>query len=191
MLWIRFAVGNFFVPIAFFAAYHTLGARAAIGFAVGAVIIQAVLLRATRTKASPFFITAAFFTLLFGGADLLISDPRFYRFEPFAQNFVIGSVVLGSLFFKGSLLEVFANALPQPIRPAAGSIPSKYLRKLTAVWAGYFYAKAVFYLWLAQAVNLGSLMLIRALVGQVSFLTLIIVEIVLRKRAGRRGSPGS
>jgi uncharacterized membrane protein len=61
-------------------------------------------------------------------------------------------------------------------------VSRRYYRGFTAVLAGYFFAKALLYLWLATRLELGSLIVFRSAFGTLSLGVLLVAEWVWRRR---------
>ena len=177
---LRFLI-NFLVPALFFVVFRLGGTKPAIGFAIGTALIQTLVMKLRRIPISPFFILGAVFTIAFGTIDLFLKTPRFFRLEPAVQSFVMGLVFHGALLMKVPLLERFALALPPLVRPNIENLPASYLRNVTWVWIGYFYVKAAAYLYLAFHVNLGHLIVLRALLGTASVILMIGAEWLIRR----------
>jgi intracellular septation protein A len=178
---IGFILLNFGAPIAFFIVFQWAGAKPAIALAVFATLLQALAHWILSLPISPFYVVASGFTVAFGTIDLLIASPRFFRLEPFAQNFLIGMVFLISLKTRISVLGWLASGLPVAFRPKIEPEMAGYLRKLTAVWGLYLLAKAFVFLYLAYHVNLGNLILLRSVIGGGSLGIMIGGEIIYRK----------
>lgn len=176
-----FVLINFATPIVFYITFRIAGARPAIAFAVGATAIQVFCHWIFRLRFSPFFIVASGFTVLFGGIDLFIQIPRFYRLEPAVQNFVIATAFLMTMFTRVPMITHFAAALPKNFRPDIVASDESYIRKLTWVWIFYLYFKAGVFLFLALHVNLGDLIVLRSLIGGGTIALLFVGEIVYRK----------
>jgi uncharacterized membrane protein len=181
-----FILKNFATPIVFYLAFETLGPKPAIGFAVGMAGLQVLTHLFFRWKFSLFFVLATVFTVAFGSMDLFISTPRYFRLEGVAQNFCVGCLFLGTLYSKKPLILRLALALPEKFRPEG--LDEGYLRKLTLLWAGYFYIKALVVLILAFRVNLGVLYIVRVTFGNLSALVLFFGEYLYRKYWKRRTS---
>lgn len=204
---IEFFLKNFIVPVAFILTFKAAGAKAAIAVAVVATVLQILVSRWKRIKLSPFFIVSSAFALVSGGLDLVLSTPQYYRLEPFVQNMLIGSVLLGTVMAKLPVVEWFAAGLPERIRPQVGEVsssrltknpsvdllPPSYVRKLTLIWVIYFFTKGTAYLWLAFQVDLGNLVLLRSTLGPLSFGLLLGGEMAFRRwrRSRRLALPGA
>lgn len=187
----EFIVKNFVPPIAFFIVFKGWGSKPAIAVAVVMTTLQLALQLIKRYKISPFFLTAATFTLLFGGMDLVAHEPRYYRLAPFAENFIMGSVFLGTVLMGKPIAVWFAQALPPQMRPDLSARPGddgdmeRYLRRVTFVWIAYFFAKSFLFLYLAFAVDLGRLIVLRAVIGNVTLVLMFGGEIFYRKKLRR------
>jgi intracellular septation protein A len=179
---------NFSTPLVFFAAFHEWGPKAAIGFAVFATSLQLASHWLYRVKPSPFFMIASGFTVLFGGVDLLIRAPQFYRFEPFAQNFVVATLLGITTLSKIPLAFEIVRALPKPLRPTMTGPDDPELTRLTWTWTLYLYLKAGGYLYLAFHVDLGDLILVKTVVGSASLVLMGLGELLYQKYRARHAS---
>jgi uncharacterized membrane protein len=184
---IGFIFKNFAAPVVFYVAFKLGGPKEAISFAVGVALIQVAVHLAFRWTFSPYFLLSSVFTMAFGGADLFVKAPRFFRLEPFAQNMTIALLFLGSLWTRRALVEILAESLPHSFRPVFHRDDVGYLRKLTWIWAGYFAVKAFFFLYLAFRIDLGSLYVSRVIFGNLSALLLLVGEVFYRKKIRPRG----
>lgn len=180
-IWSSFTAKNFLVPIVFYLLFKTFGAKPAIFVSVAAALIQSIGTRMAGRILSPFFVLASGFTVAFGTLDLLLPKPWFFRFEGFAQNVILAGIFSISLLCKIPLAEKFSQALPEKFRMDPSLRSQAYLRKLTWIWSGYFFAKGVFYFYLALRVDLGQLVIWRTLVGGGSLVLLFGGEILFRR----------
>jgi intracellular septation protein A len=178
---------NFATPIVFYFAFREWGAKAAIGFAIGVTCIQIFFHWFYSIRFSPFFLVASGFTVCFGSIDLVLDNPRFFRLEPFAQNFLIASAFLFTYFAKIPVIHYFVKALPPKFAPQITTSTATYLRKLTLVWVIYLYLKSLLFLYLAFEVDLGSLIVLRSLIGGGTLALMFVGELIYRK-CFRQGS---
>jgi intracellular septation protein A len=172
---------NLATPLAFYAAFQFFGAKPAISLALAVTCLQLLVYWIYRIPLSPVFIVATGFTVLFGGIDLFLQSPRFFRLEPFAQNFLIATVLLSSVRLRIPVAAWFISGLPKKIRPDVSPAGQDYLRKLTFVWSIYLYLKAAVFLYLAFEVDLGALILLRSIIGGGSMVVLVGGELIYRK----------
>lgn len=179
--WVSYVLLNFATPIAFFLTFRTLGSKPAIALAVVTTCLQLLAHWVQSLPLSPFLLVSSSFTILFGVTDLVLARPQFFRLQPFAQNFILGTAFLMTLIFRIPLMAWFAEALPQGWRPDPASVDPRYLRRVTAVWVVYLYAKAALFLYLAFRVDLGALVIYRTVIGGGSLVLLFFGEIIYRK----------
>ncbi len=182
---ISYVLINFAAPIVFYLAFHRLGPKPAIALAIGATGIQLGVHWVYRLSISPFFMVASGFTVSFGLIDLFIQSPRFFRLEPFAQNFLIATVLLFTYFARIPILAYFIRALPEALRPRVFNSTSRYLRKLTLIWAIYLYLKSILFLYLAFRVDLGALIVLRSVIGGGTLVLMFVGEMLYRKCFGQ------
>ena len=185
---VRYVFLNFATPIVFYLVFHAQGAKLAIGFALIVTALQAFMHWVYRERFSAFFLLSSGLIAVFGGVDLLVSDPRFFKFEPFVQNFIVGSLFLISQWRGFAIIRFIASALPKKIQPEFLEPDDAYLYKLTWVWIVYLYLKSFFFLYLALNVDLGTLFLLKSVVGSGTLLLLVGGEWIYRK--GVRGRKG-
>jgi intracellular septation protein A len=175
-----YVLTNFAASIVFYLAFHELGAKVAIGLAVFVTGLQLLFHYLKRQRPTIFFIISTVFIMTFGGVDLFIPSPQFFRLEPFFQNFAIASFLLFTYLARVPMLSRFAVDLPARFRPKQ-VLPPQYYRKITLVFIVYLYVKAVLFLFLAFVVDLGLLILLRSIIGGGSLLALFVGEIFYRK----------
>lgn len=179
---LRFILLNFAPPIAFFCVFQWKGARPAIAVAVVLTLFQVAAHLVFRQRISPFFLTASTFTVFFGCMDFMVHEPRFFRLEPFAENFALG-VIFGVTVVAGKPIALwFAQALPAQLRPDLSGDIGLYLRKVTVAWVFYFFLKGFLFLYLAFRVDLGRLIILRSIIGGASLAVMFGGEILYRKR---------
>ena len=185
----RYLFLNFATPLVFYFVFHWKGAKPAIGFAIGVTLVQGGAHVVYRERFSPFFILSSGLILIFGALDLLVQDPRFFRFEPAVQNFGVGSLFWVAQWKKFPVIRVFVQALPRRIQSEFLEPDEAYLRRVTWVWVGYLYLKGLFFLYLAVSVDLGALILLKSVVGTGSLLVMMGGEWIFRRvlRRSRRG----
>lgn len=176
-----YVLTNFASPIVFYLTFHKIGAKAAIGLTISVTVLQLLFHGFRKQKPTIFFIITTLFVVIFGGVDLFLSTPRFFRFEPFAQNFLIASFFLYTYLAHVPIYSRIAADLPARLRPKQ-PLPEKYYRQVTLAWVVYLFIKAGFFLFLAFAVNLGELILLRSIIGGGTLLAMLLGELRYRKK---------
>jgi uncharacterized membrane protein len=178
---IAFLLRDFAVPLSFFLIFQLKGPKPAIATAVVIAAIQLGALLVLKRKISPFFLTASLFTILFGGMDFFVHEPHFFKLEPFAENAAIGLIFAATLAAGKPIVLWFAQALPEKFRPEITSASAAYLKKVTIAWILYFFAKGLFFLYLAFQVDLGQLVVWRSVIGGSTLLMMVGGEILYRR----------
>lgn len=184
---VSFFLLNLATPVVFFWTFRLAGAKPAIAFAIGVSALQTAFHLWLKARMSPFFMVASGFTVGFGLLDLVVTAPQFFRLQPFAQNLLVGLVFLFSALTRYPIVTWFAAALPPFVRPEMDEETSNYLRNVTWAWATYLLVKALIFLYLAFRVDLGSLILLRSVIGGGSLALMIVGEIIFRKYFRRNG----
>ena len=179
---------NFASPIVFYLTFHLAGQKPAIALSIGTTCIQLGVHLFYRLKLSPLFILTSGFTLGFGLIDLLIQNPRYFRLEPFAHNFLLGCLLLVTYFLKIPLITYFVEGLPKRLRPDLALISEGYLKKVTLVWSIYLLSKSALFLYIGLNTNLANLIVLRSLVGGGSLVLMFYGEYFYRKSKGARGA---
>lgn len=179
---LQFIFLNFAPPIAFFCVFQLKGAKPAIAVAVVLTVIQVLTHLVLRQRLSPFFLTASAFTALFGCMDFMVHEPRFFRLEPFAENFMLGILFGLTVLANKPIALWFAQAMPVQLRPDLSDGTGLYLRQVTIAWIIYFFTKSAVFLYLAFQVDLGKLIVLRTIIGGVSLAVMFGGEILYRKK---------
>jgi len=183
-----FVVKGFLPPIAFYAVFSKYGGHPAIAVAVAITVVQLAVHLVLQHVISPFFLTTALFTILFGGFDLIAQEPRYYRLAPFAENFILGVTFYVTCALKRPIAGWFVKALPPQLRPGESHSPELdgYLARVTYVWSAYFLAKSFLFLYLGLTVDLGKLIILRSVIGGPTIVLMFVGELLYRKWRKRR-----
>lgn len=161
--------------VVFVLASKLASVRVAIAISMLYTLGEVAWCRYKRERPTRLFVFTAVMALAFGALDLVQNTPRFLKWESVVTNVITG-VYFGATVFSGkSLIQEFyersqgVSELPRP--ELAG-----YFRAFTAVWALYFFVKAVVYAWFAAHYSYERAFALRALVGSVSFYALLGVS---------------
>lgn len=183
--WVSFLLNALSVPIGFYLIFNHYGAKPAIALCVVVASIQMLYARWKGESPSPFLILSGAFTIGFGTIDLLIASPQFFRLEPAVQNFIIATVFLVSQLVRFPVAEKFIAALPAAVRPGKGPGAAEFLHRVIWAWIVYFYFKAAVYLYLAFAVDLGLLVILRTAIGMPSLVLMFAAQLWFGRRLAR------
>jgi intracellular septation protein A len=177
-----FVAKNFAAPIVFYASFNIWGAKPAIASAVAISLILGAWFAAKRVRPSPIFLVASVFTVVFGAIDLVIATPTWFRFEPFAQNLIIGSIFLVLQLARVPVAAWFMTGYPKAFQMELTPANLAYLRGITWIWVAYLHAKAAAFYWMALHYDLDDLVVLRTVIGGGTLVLLIGGEILYRKR---------
>lgn len=180
--WAAFLLKNVSVPLIFAAVFRLFGAKPAIGFAAVATALQLLIQWVIRSPISPIFLVASAYTIGFGTVDLLIENPRYFRFEPALQNFTIGLAFLGSLVTGRPIVAWFEKALPESLRKDPALLGPHYYFYSTLAWGLYFLFKTVVFYYAALELELDMLVGFRSVFGGLTLAAMFGGEIWIRKR---------
>lgn len=169
--------GETFAPLVIFYAFeHFLGLLAAIisGIVCGVALVGLQLKR--DRKLSPFTVFIAASVVGFGILDLRYQTGFFVKLEPALGNAVTGAFFVGSVLWGAPVIIEFAErGLGRKVEKAR-----RYLTVWTLLWGAFFFARAGVYVWMAYNVSLDRALLIRGVVGPVSFVGMFAVEMSVR-----------
>lgn len=154
----------FFYVINIFADFKT-----AVLASMAFVVCEYIWFKSKKIKPSYFFYFSAFLIIAFGIFDLLMQEPKFFRFEAALIN-LFSAVFFGSTLLKDkSIVEEFAEAQGRTTASMTGIDKTYFFRFYTIVWTAYFLLKAALYFWLSFNASFNDAFLIRMVVGKVSF----------------------
>jgi intracellular septation protein A len=176
---LRESATDFAGLIVFYALLWTLGLKAAIA---GTIVFLAIdVARRYRAKLGfpRFYVLSGGMVVVFGAIDLASTGPFMIKYEA-----VITSLVLAAMFALGargkSVLQTLVEQREgEPFEERADI--RRFFKILTLLWAGYFLAKALVYLWIGAVMPIDRAMAVRPFIGTGS-----LVVMVLLMTQGRR-----
>lgn len=177
---IIFAVSNFGPLIVFFGVNYFLGLKPAIAGSLLFCIAEIVYRFYRKERTTTLFKYTAVTTFVFGAFDLYADNSFLFKYEAVVTNLLTAGVFVASLSSEKSIIQDFYEKQPnaKPMTP----VKLVYFRFLTFVWISYFVLKSGIYLWLANQYSLEQGILIRVLIGSVSFYGLLFISIFGSKR---------
>ncbi len=173
---LRFVFLNFGPIVLFYAGLILSGLKAAVIVSVAWTLGEILYHKIKKKSFSKFFIFSSAVVIGFGVVDLYLQKSVLFRYEAVATNVLVGAFFGFSLFGKKPLIQEFAEAqgrMPKELTPDRAF----YFRFLTSVWTFYFFLKAGFYLWVADAYGFGEGLAIRTAVGNITFYALLYASI--------------
>ena len=166
-----------FAPLGIFmGAKHLFGLVAAIAVGIAlSLLLLAFQIRRDR-RMSPFTAFVAASVIGFGALDLYFRTGFFVKLEPALGNAVTGAFFTGSVLWGSPVIIEFAErSLGRKVDEAR-----RYLTVWTLLWGAFFFLRAGVHLWMAYNVSLDRALLIRGLVGPLSFAVMIGTEMATR-----------
>ena len=178
---IIFIMSNFGPLVGFYVVNAIWGFKAAVIISILLVFTEFFILKYKNQKMSSFFIFSSLIIIVFGIADLIIQEPFFFKFEAPLTNLFFAIFFGISLFKEKSIIQEFAEARKDvSIEQTADK---KYFFKLfTIFWCSYFLIKAVVYLCLSFYTTFDQAVILRMIVGKVSFWIMMFISTVLPRQ---------
>lgn len=161
--------------ILFWIMLWQFGLRPAIAATILFVLIDGSRRLVRHLPVTRVWIFANALTLLFGAIDLHAATPFMIRYEGMIGNVVIGLVFTAGAFGRKPMIQEIAE---ERQGEAFADRPDvrRFFKAFTLVWAGYFFAKALAYLWIMQSFPLGQALAIRSVVGTGSFVVMLLIS---------------
>ncbi|MFZ3230617.1 MAG: septation protein IspZ [Pseudobdellovibrio sp.] len=175
---VTFILLNFGPLIGFYFINQFWGFKVAILVSIILVIAEYSWLKFRKIALSAFFYFSSALIVIFGIADLSIQEPFFFKFEAMLTNIFFATFFGMSLLKEKSIIQEFAEAQK---RTSVNTSEDKtfFFKSLTLFWCLYFIVKAVFYLWINFNTSMNEALIIRLLVGKISFWIMMFISIGL------------
>ncbi len=177
---LTFILKNFGPLIVFYFANHIWGLKTAIAVSMGYAFVEWLQLWRTGQKATLFFRFSVAMTLIFGILDLSMDSAFFYKIEATVSNLFTAFFFSITLFQSKPLIQQFAEQ-QQRTSMEQSADKTYFFGILTMIWTIYFVAKAFVYLWTNFNLENEQGLLIRLVVGNVSFGILLAASIFLSR----------
>ncbi len=118
--------------------------------------------------------------LICGVIDLRAASPFMIRYEAVLTNLVAATVFLIGAFGSKPMTQEIAEDW-QGSAFEAGTNRRLFFTAFTLVWAGYFFVKALAYLWLAQVLPFQQALAVRSVAGTASFVIMVLISMQGRR----------
>ena len=162
----RFVLGEFGPLIVFWTLAATLGVKPAIFGAIVAIVVDAAWRRRNGLSFTRLYLLTSGLTVVFGLIDLASTSPFMLKYEAAVTNVATGlAFVAGALGEKPIIQEV---AEQRGATFVATNETRAFFRLFTLVWAGYFFLKAFFYVWIVWTLPMLEAMALRSVIGGVT-----------------------
>ena len=173
---LKWVIAGFGPLIAFWGLDLAAGLKAAIAGSVVFIIGDSLWRWWRGLEFTRLYVLISGLTLLFGAIDLVSDTPFMLQYEGVITNVVIGFVfVAGARGPRPIVREVAEQQSEGPFadRPDV----NRFFQLFTLVWAGYFFAKAGFYLFLGQMMPMTQAMAVRTVFGTGSMVLMIVFSV--------------
>jgi len=172
---LRFLVGEFAPLLVFYGLLAVFGLKPAIAGSIAFILLDAARHRLQRIAFTHVYLLSAGLTVAFGVIDLSVQTPFMLSYESVITSLVVGVFfTLGARGERPMLQEMAERNAGEafPVRPDV----THFFRLLTLLWAGYFFAKAAAYFWLARNFSLVEAGMIRSVSGPVSLGVMMLIS---------------
>ena len=177
---VRFALAEFGPLIVFWTLASTLGVKPAILGSILFIVADAAWRWRKGLTFTRLYLLVSGLTLVFGLIDLASTSPFMLKYEAVITNAVTGvAFVAGALGGKPILQEV-AEQRGESFN-ATGEVRA-FFRLFTLVWAGYFFVKAAFYVWMVWTLPMLEAMALRSAIGGVTLGLMIALSVTQGRR---------
>ena len=160
--------------ILFWIVLRQFGLKPAIAATLLVVLIDGAR-RLIRGIAFPkVWILSNALALVFGIIDLRSATPFMIRYEAVITNVISGGVFLIGAFGRKPMIQEIAEDWQGGAFEAAPDL-RLFFRAFTLVWSGYFFIKALAYLWLAQVLPFQHALAVRSVAGTASVVIMLLI----------------
>ena len=143
-----------------------------------AILIFFLIYKINKILISKIFYLISGLTIIFGIIDILSGgSPFLLKYESVITNFVTGLFFLLSIKNNGSIIQDFAIKQKRFSEEHLSYEMIKFFKIWTLIWIIYFFMKSLLYFWIANEYSYKDGFLIRLIVGNVSFYTLLFLSI--------------
>jgi intracellular septation protein A len=176
----RFALAEFGPLIVFWLLAATLGVKPAILGSILFIVADAAWRWRKRLPFTRLYLLTSGLTLVFGLVDLASTSPVMFKYEAAVTNLATGlAFVAGALGEKPIIQEVAEQR--GSTFPATPEVRG-FFRLFTLVWAGYFFLKAAFYVWMVWTLPMLEAMALRSAIGSVTLGLMIALSLTQGRR---------
>ncbi len=161
--------------ILFWIVLRQFGLKPAIAATMLFVLLDGARRRLRGLTFTKIWILSNTLVLVCGVIDLRAASPFMIRYEAVLTNLITGTVFLiGAFGSKPMTQEIAEDWQGAPFEAGAGR--RLFFKAFTLVWAGYFFIKALAYLWLAQVLPFQQALAVRSVAGTASFVVMVLIS---------------
>ena len=176
----RFIVAEFGPLIVFWALAATLGVKPAIAGSILAIAVDAAWRRRKGLAFTRLYLLTSGLTLIFGVIDLASTSPFMLKYEAVVTNVATGLAFVAGALGEKPIIQEVAEQRGETF--VATSEVRAFFRLFTVVWAGYFFLKAAFYIWMVWTLPMLEAMALRSAIGSVTLGLMIAISVTQGRR---------
>jgi len=177
----RFVLAEFGPLIGFWLLVSTLGIKPAIAGSVAIIVVDALWRCWRGLSFTRLYLLTSSLTVAFGLIDLTLVNPFMVKFESVVTNVATGIMFAVGAYGPKSLIQQVAERREGKPFPERADV-RRFFQLFTLAWAGYFFVKAAFYLWVAWTLPIMQAMALRSIVGGVSLGLMIAISVTQGRR---------
>jgi intracellular septation protein A len=174
-----------FGPLLMFWALHlSFGLKVAIAGSIAFILGDGMWRCWRGLPFTRIYVLTSVLTVVFGGVDLLSATPFMLKYEAVITNGFTGfAFVAGARGSRPLIMELAEKrqGAAFPDRPDV----VRFFQLFTLLWAGYFFVKAGFYLFVAVMIPLTQAMLVRSVAGSASMALMVALSVTQGRRLFR------
>ncbi len=176
----RFIVAEFGPLIVFWALAATLGVKPAVAGSILAIAVDAAWRRRNGLAFTRLYLLTSGLTLIFGLIDLASTSPFMLKYEAVVTNVATGLAFVAGALGEKPIVQEVAEQRGETF--VATSEVRAFFRLFTLVWAGYFFIKAAFYVWMVWTLPMLEAMALRSVIGSVTLGLMIALSVTQGRR---------
>lgn len=143
-------------------------------------IAEVIHLKLAKKEMTTFFKFSVGMTLIFGALDLTLENAFFFKLEATISNLFTAFFFAITLFQPKPLIQQFAEQQGKTSTEQSAD-KTFFFRLQTLIWTFYFVTKAFVYLWINLNSDFEKGMIIRFLIGNISFWIMMFLSLGLAR----------
>ena len=161
--------------LVFWGLLWTVDLKIAIGVGVVLMLADAAYRRWRGLPITRLYLLSSGLTLMFGCIDLFAQTPFMLKYEDVITSLIIAVAFAWGARGEKSMLQGMVEQ-QQGDDFEDGADIRRFFKLFTLLWAGYFFVKALVYLWLGEILPMDQALTVRPVVGMVSLGAMLLLS---------------
>ena len=161
--------------LVFWGLLWTVDLKIAIGVGVVLMLADAAYRRWRGLPITRLYLLSSGLTLMFGCIDLFAQTPFMLKYEDVITSLIIAVAFAWGARGEKSMLQGMVEQ-QQGDDFEDGADIRRFFQLFTLLWAGYFFVKALVYLWLGEILPMDQALTVRPVVGMVSLGAMLLLS---------------